>query len=159
MKKKMHLLEIIRALFFNLKVLEVFWENVVAMACYLINHMPSTVLNGKIPYSMVFPTCPLFPLPHHIFSCTCFVQDVHPQITKLDSKSLKCVFVGNSHYRKGVPLLFSLSRVILGLCWHHFFLSPHPSFWVFLLQLHPLHLLMMTFLSTQLLLIPHKCDH
>ena len=101
MKKKMHLLEIIRALFFRLKVLEVFWENVIAMACYLINHMPFAILNDKIPYSMVFPTCPLFPLPHHIFSCTCFVQDVRPQITKLDSESLKCVFVSNSRYQKG----------------------------------------------------------
>ena len=31
----------------------------------------------------------------------CFVQDVCPQVSKLDPKSLKCIFVGYSRIQKG----------------------------------------------------------
>ena len=32
--------------------------------------------------------------------CTCFIRDV-PQVSKLDPKSLKCIFLGYSHIQKG----------------------------------------------------------
>ena len=36
-----------------------------------------------------------------MFGCTCFVRDVRPQVSKLDPKSLKCIFVGYSRVQKG----------------------------------------------------------
>nr|GEU54918.1 retrovirus-related Pol polyprotein from transposon TNT 1-94 [Tanacetum cinerariifolium] len=63
--------------------------------------MPSAVLGGNYPYSVLFPTKPLFPIDPKIFSSTCFVQDTQPNITKLDPKSLKCVFLGYSRIQKG----------------------------------------------------------
>ena len=35
------------------------------------------------------------------FGCTCFVRDIHPQVSKLDPKSLKCIFGGYSRVQKG----------------------------------------------------------
>ena len=36
-----------------------------------------------------------------MFGCTCFVQDVRPHVSKLDPKSLKCIFLGYSRVQKG----------------------------------------------------------
>nr|GFA01111.1 serine/threonine-protein phosphatase 6 regulatory subunit 3-like [Tanacetum cinerariifolium] len=62
--------------------------------------MPSAVLGGNDPYSFLFPTKSLFPIDPKIFGSTCFVQDTQPNITKLDPKSLKCVFLGYSRIQK-----------------------------------------------------------
>ncbi|GJV83577.1 retrovirus-related pol polyprotein from transposon TNT 1-94 [Tanacetum coccineum] len=73
----------------------------VSTACFLINHMPCTVLGGNYTYSVLFPTKPLFPIDLKIFGSTCFVRDTQPSITKLDPKSLKCVFLGYCRIQKG----------------------------------------------------------
>ncbi|KAJ9564855.1 LOW QUALITY PROTEIN: hypothetical protein OSB04_000821 [Centaurea solstitialis] len=73
----------------------------VATACFLINRMPSVILDGQSPFSVLFPTKSLFPIDPKIFGSTCFVCDTRPHITKLDPKSLKCVFLGYSRLQKG----------------------------------------------------------
>ncbi|KAK3008158.1 hypothetical protein RJ639_015137 [Escallonia herrerae] len=89
-RKNRHLLETARALLFQMKVPKPFWADAISTACFLINRMPSTVLNGDVPYSVLFPTKPLFPVEPRIFGSTCFVRDVRPHLTKLDPKALKC---------------------------------------------------------------------
>ena len=59
--------------------------------------MPSSVLNWATPYHQLFPNKPLFPIDPKVFGCTCFVQDVRPQVSKLDPES----FVGYSRVQKG----------------------------------------------------------
>ena len=44
---------------------------------------------------------PLFPIDPKVFGCICFVRDVRSQVSKLDPKSLKCIFVGYSRVKKG----------------------------------------------------------
>ena len=85
-RKNKHLLEIARDLF---------------TSCFLINRMPSVVLNWATPYHQLFPNKPLFLIDSKVFGCTCFVRDVRPQVSKLDPKSLKCIFVGYFHVKKG----------------------------------------------------------
>ena len=63
--------------------------------------MSSSVLNGEIPYRMLFPTKNLFPIASKIFGCVCFVRDVRPLHTKLDHKCLKCILLGYSRVQKG----------------------------------------------------------
>ena len=63
--------------------------------------MPSSVLNWDTPYNIIFPNKPLFPIKPQIFGCTCFVRDVCLQVSKLDHKSLKCIFLGYSRVQKG----------------------------------------------------------
>ena len=78
-----------------------FWADTVSTTCFLINRMPSSVLNWATPYHQLFPNNLLFPIDLKVFGCTCFVWDVRPQVSKLDPKSLKCIFVGYSRVQKG----------------------------------------------------------
>lgn len=84
-----------------MKVSKDFWVNANSIACHLINRMPSSVLCGQIPYSILFLSQPLFPFPLKVYGCTCFVQDVRHHIYKLDLRSLKCIFSGYTQYQKG----------------------------------------------------------
>ena len=96
-RKNRHLLETARALLFQMQVPKHFWADAVSTACFLINRMPSSVLSSETPFHILFPNKTLFPIEPKIFGCTCFVRDVRPQVTKLDPKSLKCIFLGYSH--------------------------------------------------------------
>ena len=96
-RKNRHLLETTRTLLFQMNVPKHFWVDVVSITCFLLNRMPSLALNWATPYHQLFPNNSLFPIDPKVFGCTCFVQDVRPQVFKLDPKSLKCIFVGYSH--------------------------------------------------------------
>ena len=63
--------------------------------------MPSSVLHWATPFHQLFPNNPLFSIDPKVFGCTCFVRDVCPQVSKLNPKSLKCIFVGYSRIQKG----------------------------------------------------------
>ena len=63
--------------------------------------MSSSVLNWATPYHHLFSNNLLFPIDPKVFGCTCFVRDARPQVSKLDPKSLKCIFVRYSHVHKG----------------------------------------------------------
>ena len=115
-RKNRHLLETARALSFQMHVPKHFWADAVSTACFLINRLPSSVLNGGTPYNTLFPNKPLFPIEPKIFGCTCFVRDSRPQVTKLDPKSLKCIFLGYSRVQKGYRCYCpSLGRYIVSV--------------------------------------------
>ena len=78
-----------------------FWANAVSITCFLISRMPLSVLNWVTPYHQLFPNNLLFLIDPNVFGCTCFVRNVRPQVSKLDPKSLKCIFVGYSRVQKG----------------------------------------------------------
>ena len=58
--------------------------------------MTSSVLQNKIPYSIMYPDIDLFPLTPKIFESLCFVYNHIPYKTKLDYMSLKGFFLGYS---------------------------------------------------------------
>ena len=99
-KKNRHLLETVKALLFQMHVPKHFWANAVFTAYFFINWMPSLVFNWDTSYHIPFPNKPLFRIEPRIFRCTCFVRDVSPQVSKLDHKSLKCIFLGYSRVQK-----------------------------------------------------------
>ena len=99
-RKNRHLLETARTLLFQMNVPKHFWADAIFIA-FLINRMPSSVLNWAIPYHQLFPNKSLFLIDPKVFGCICFVRDVRPQVSKLDSKSLKCIFMGYSCVQKG----------------------------------------------------------
>jgi len=73
--------------------------------------MPSSVLNNKIPHSILFPHEPLHPLPLKVFGSTCFVHNFSPELDKLSPRSHKCVFLGFMRSQKGYKCFFpSLNR-------------------------------------------------
>ena len=82
-------------------VLKYFWADAVSTAWFLINRMPSSVLNWVTPFQTFFPHKSLFPIEPQVFGCSCFFWDVHPHVSKFDSKSLKCIFFGYFRVQKG----------------------------------------------------------
>ncbi|RDX89320.1 hypothetical protein CR513_28972, partial [Mucuna pruriens] len=76
--KKRHLLEVARALLFQM--------------------LPTRVLNGISPIKHMlsfFPSSPLMlSLPSYVFGCVAFVYSHNPHRGKFDQKAIKCVFIG-----------------------------------------------------------------
>ena len=62
--------------------------------------MPFSVLDWATPFQTLFPKKPLFPIEPRVFGCTCYVRDVCPHVSKLDLKTLKCIFLGYSRVQK-----------------------------------------------------------
>ena len=88
-------------------VLKSFGADAVSTACFLMNKMSSFILYGEIPHRVLLLAKSLFPITPKIFGCVCFVRVVRPHCTKLDPKSLKCIFLGLFVCSKGVSLLLS----------------------------------------------------
>ena len=86
--KMRHFLEVTRALLFHMHVPKSYRGDVTLTACHLINHMPSIVLSGQIPYTMLSPNAPLFHLSLKIFGCVCYVHILGPGSDKLDPRSI-----------------------------------------------------------------------
>ncbi|CAI8603859.1 unnamed protein product [Vicia faba] len=104
-RKNGHLLDQTRALLFQNNVPKYLWGEVVLTATYLINRLPSRVLELRSPmdilssfYPNISTTNNLVP---QIFECVSFVH-IHSQGRgKLDPKALKCVFVGDVTFHEG----------------------------------------------------------
>ena len=71
--------------------------------------MSSSVLNWDTLYHIIFSNKPLFPIEPQVFGYTCFVRDVRLHVSKLDPKSLKCIFLGYSQVQKGIAVIVIVS--------------------------------------------------
>ena len=99
--KHRHLLDTARTLLLQNNVPLKFWADAILSAGYLINRMPSSVLNDQIPDSILFPDEQLYKLPLRVFGCTCFVHDLSPGKDKLTARAIKCIFLRYSRVQKG----------------------------------------------------------
>jgi transposase InsO family protein len=97
-RKNHHILEVTRTLLFQNNVPKVFWSETVLTAVYLINRVPSVVLDFKSPLEILYEK--KINLDHlKKFGCTSFVQK--NRIDKLDFTSIKTIFLGYSTQKKG----------------------------------------------------------
>ncbi|GKA31493.1 ribonuclease H-like domain-containing protein, partial [Tanacetum coccineum] len=83
------------------------WSDCVLTVVYLINRLPTSVLNGKSPYELVYRKKPNL---SHLrnFGCLCF-STVLNNSDKFTSRSDKCVLLGYSTVKKAYKL-FSLDN-------------------------------------------------
>ena len=100
-EKNKHLLETARTLLFQMHVPKNSWANVVSTACFLINRMSSSVLDWATTFQTLFPHKSLFPIEPRVFGCACYIWDVRLHVSKLNPKSLKCIFLGYFRVQKG----------------------------------------------------------
>jgi transposase InsO family protein len=99
-RKNRHLLEIARCLMFAMNVPKFLWCEAVMTAAYLMNRMPTRVLDYKTPIECLTGKN-TYAVPPKVFGCTCFVRDYRPSVGKLDPRALKSIFVGYFSKQKG----------------------------------------------------------
>ena len=91
-RKNRHIMSIVRCLLCGMHVLKSYWHMAVLTAVQLMNRTPSRVLHGIAPLQLLKPNYTLFSILSHVFGCTSFVQDRSSHCTKLDNKSIRCIF-------------------------------------------------------------------
>lgn len=55
--------------------------------------MLSSFNGNKVPYFVLFPKEPLFPIVPCVLECTCLVHDLSPSLDKLLAHAIKGVFL------------------------------------------------------------------
>ncbi|XP_049933224.1 retrovirus-related Pol polyprotein from transposon RE1 isoform X3 [Nymphaea colorata] len=104
-RKNRQLLNVTRAILFQRNLPKYYWGDAILTSVYLINRMPSRVLKGRTPYSMLPGSSQPFHLPPRVFGCVCFIHNHSPNVKKLDPKSIKGIFLGYSSTKKGYKCL------------------------------------------------------
>jgi hypothetical protein len=99
-RKNRHLLDVTRTLLLDSSVPSKFWVEALSTAVYLINRLPSQVLNFDSPYYRLYHEAPSYS-DLHTFSCVCFVHLPSNERHKLSAQSAKCAFLGYSISHKG----------------------------------------------------------
>ncbi|GJZ16433.1 putative RNA-directed DNA polymerase [Tanacetum coccineum] len=98
-RKHTHLFNVARSLIFQGGIPLNMWTECVLIATYLINKLPTSVLNGKSPYDLVYNKPPS--LKHLRSFCCLAYATILSNHDKFKSRSEKCVLVGYSNYKKG----------------------------------------------------------
>ncbi|OMO75305.1 Integrase, catalytic core [Corchorus capsularis] len=99
-RKHRHVLETARALRFQANLPIRFWGECVLTATYIINRLPSKVINNKTPFEMLFGKKPEYD--HlRVFGCLVYAHDNSKRGDKFSERGKPCVFVGYPNGQKG----------------------------------------------------------
>ncbi|XP_023772322.1 uncharacterized protein LOC111920980 [Lactuca sativa] len=102
-RKHRHILNVARSLLFQSGVPIKYWGDAILTSVFLINRMPTSVLNGQSPYELVFQRTPSFDY-LRVFGCLCFA--VKPNVfDKLSERAEKCILLGYCSDKKAYKLL------------------------------------------------------
>jgi len=118
-RKHRHILEVARALRFQANLPIHLWGDCVLTAVYIINRLPTPLLNYKTPYEKLLGKVPSY---SHMRTFGCLVFAANPSIThdKFNARGIPCVFLGYPSSQKGYKLLNLQS--------HHTFVSRDVRF-------------------------------
>lgn len=92
-RKHKHLLNIARSLLFQVNLPLKFWGDAILTAVYIINRLPSSILNWKTPFEVLHNKSPNY---HFLlsFGCLCYITNTYPHKTKFDERAFECIFLG-----------------------------------------------------------------
>ncbi|CAH9100668.1 unnamed protein product [Cuscuta europaea] len=99
-RKHRHILEMARTLRFHANLPIQFWGECVLTAGYLINRLPSPVLDNKSPYELLYNKIPVYSQ-LRVFGCLCYTHEPNTGGDKFAPRGVKCVFLGYAYSQKG----------------------------------------------------------
>ena len=103
-RKHRHIVETGLALLAHAHVPLKFWDDAFLTATYLINRMPTRVIDNSSPLERLFHTKPNYSL-LRVFGCACWPHLRAYNKNKLAFRSTECVFLGYSSLHKGYKCL------------------------------------------------------
>lgn len=89
-----------------------YWDDAFSTAVYLINRLPISVLNGRIPMFLLTNKMP-DPSSLKSFGCLCFPYLRPYNNYKLAFRSTPCTFIGYSDKHKGYKCISSTGRLYI----------------------------------------------
>ena len=108
-----------RAILFHKHVPRAYWGEAVLTSTYLINRLPTHVLELKSPIESLNQFFPNVKITNHlilrIFGYVCFVHIHSSNRGKLDPRAQKCIFIGYSCTQKGYKCYHPPTRKYLPL--------------------------------------------
>jgi len=99
-----HILDVSRALMFQSKLPKKFWSYAVLHAVYLINRIPTKILNNKSSYEVLYGEVPYLSI-LKVFGCLSYASTLPVNRHKFDSRAKKCAFLGYKSGIKGFVLV------------------------------------------------------
>lgn len=114
-RKHQHLLNVARSLLFQSNVPLEYWSDCVMTAVFLINCMPSPLIDNKSPFEKLLSTVPDYSLLRN-FGCLCFASTHAKDRTKFSPRAVPCVFLGYPSGYKGYKVLDLESHVVQISC-------------------------------------------
>jgi len=99
-RKHRHLSDTTLALLAESDLPQKFWDEACLTSCYLINRLPTPLLQNKSPFEKLFNQIPDFKF-LKVFGCACFLNLRLYNSHKFSSRSKECLFLGYSQHHKG----------------------------------------------------------
>lgn len=99
-RKHKHILNVAHALLFQGHLPKKFWGESILTTSYLINITPSTLLENKSPYELLYGSLPDY-ANIRMFGTLCYARRINRDKDKFDDRSVRCVFLGYLMGKKG----------------------------------------------------------